>query len=99
MKTFLSILQFFPYALAAIVGVEQAAAATPGESKKQIVLDSVLVAAKVGEAVPVPVVSMISLLIDQIVTSLNASGIFTHKAVAAPAAPAVGVLTPAPVAA
>jgi hypothetical protein len=86
MKTFLSILQFFPYVIGGVVAVEQAAASVPGTTKKQIVLDSVLVAAKLGEQVPVPLVALISALIDQVVTSLNASGVFTHKAAAPVAA-------------
>jgi hypothetical protein len=86
MKTFLSILQFFPFVLGGVVAVEQVAASEPGATKKQIVLDTVLTAAKLGEQVPVPMVSLISALIDQIVTSLNASGLFSHKAALAPAA-------------
>jgi len=79
----LNILKFFPYVLGGVTAVEQVAGAVPGATKKQILLNSILTASKVGEQVPVPQVAAISTLIDSVVSELNASGVFTHKAPAA----------------
>lgn len=79
-----TVLSFFPYVLNAVKAVEDAYAAEPGANKKQIVLDSVLAAARVGESVPNAEVALLSALIDSTVTMLNASGLFTHKPPVAP---------------
>lgn len=83
MSTLLTILQYFPYILQAVVAVEGAVSA-PGATKKQLVLSSILNVAKVGEEVPQVTVSTISSLIDSTVSALNASGVFGH----APTVPA-----------
>ena len=83
MNPLLNILKFFPSVLLGVAAVEQTAGAMPGVAKKQILVNSILTAATVGEAVPVPQVAVISTLIDAVVSELNASGVFTHKAVAA----------------
>ena len=93
MKTFLSLLQFFPYVLQGVVAVEGVATTETGAAKKQIVMDSILGAAKVGETVPSATVALFSGLIDTVVSALNASGIFKHKSAAAPAAPAAPATT------
>jgi hypothetical protein len=79
MKTFLQALQYFPSVLSSVAAVEQVVGtAASGASKKQLIMDSVAVAAKIGEAVPQ--VALISGLIDQVVTSLNTIGVFKHAA-------------------
>lgn len=90
----MSVLQFFPFVLQAVKAVEDNYKSEPGAAKKQLVLDSVLAAAKVGEQVPQATVALISTLIDATVSALNASGIFTHAPKPSPA-PAP---TPAPAA-
>ena len=71
-----SILSYLPYVLTAVLGVEQTVQAMPGASKKALVLSAVTVASKVGEQVPDTHVQAISQLIDSLVATLNASGIF-----------------------
>ena len=89
MQTIVSLLEFFPFVLQAVKAVEDNYSAEPGATKKELVLSSVLAAAKVGESVPNATVTLISGLIDSTVTALNASGIFTHAAkTSTPAAPA-----------
>jgi hypothetical protein len=83
MNALLNILKLFPYVLAGVSAVEQVAGAMPGAAKKQIILDSILTGAKVGEQVPVPQVAAVSTLVDAVVSALNASGVFTHRAPAA----------------
>ena len=64
-------------ALAGIIGVENAVhSEVPGAAKKQIVLDAISAGANVGEAVPEPHVAAISELIDVVVSTLNATGVF-----------------------
>lgn len=74
-----------PAVLAGVVAVEKEIKA-PGKAKKDIVLGTIAAAAHAGEAVPIPIVQGVSALIDEIVTTLNASGVFAH---ADPAANAV----------
>jgi hypothetical protein len=76
----LNTLKLFPLILAGVAAVEQVAAAAPGAAKKQIIINTIQTASKAGEEVPVPQVAAISTLIDSIVSELNTSGIFTHKA-------------------
>jgi hypothetical protein len=75
-----SVTVYAPVALGAIASVEAADASIPGPTKAQIAVNIVLAAAQVGEGVPVPAVSDISTLVDVLVGSLNATGIFQHKA-------------------
>ena len=81
-------LQYLPYVLAGVQGVEVALSGAPGTTKKAAVLAAVDAAAKVGEQVPESHVQLISGLIDTVVSALNASGIFTHAATPAPTATA-----------
>lgn len=79
MQVFLNILKFFPYVLTGVVAVEQVVGATvPGQTKKDIILGSIVAAAKVGEQTPNVNVQQISGLIDAVVGTLNASGVFNH---------------------
>lgn len=85
MQVFMNILKFFPYVLSGVVAVENVIGATAsGADKKQVILDSILAAAKVGEKVPTEVVQQVSGLIDAVVGALNSSGIFGHKPTGAP---------------
>ena len=78
-------MNFIQLLVGGVVAMEQTFAhEIPGTSKKQIVLDMIQAGAKIGEAVPVPAVELISALIDSTVASLKAAGIFTSKPPAAP---------------
>lgn len=81
MNTLLQILKLLPQILAAVIGVESVITAPQsGATKKQLVLDSIDAVAKAGEASDVKVVAAISALIDNIVASLNKSGLFQKAA-------------------
>jgi flagellar biosynthesis protein FliQ len=69
-------LAFAPAVLAAIQAVEAADPHIPGTSKRQIVLDSIVGVAKVGETIPNANVAGISLMIDMFVSIFNAAGKF-----------------------
>ncbi len=73
---FATIFSLFPSILTAIIAVEGAVKAT-GPQKKALVLTSVVAVAQIGEALPEPHVKAISALIDNIVTNLNNTGVFT----------------------
>ena len=75
MKYLLTVLKYLPYVLQAVVAIE-ASVTAPGKTKKQIILDAILAGAKVGETVDQATITIISSLIDTIVTTLNAAGIF-----------------------
>lgn len=82
---FLAILaKYLPYVLAGVVSVEQTIGASPGASKKQVVLDALAAAGAVGEQVPETHIKVISALINSVVGSLNVSGVFTHGTPVAP---------------
>lgn len=81
MKLFLTLLQFLPAILTGIKSVEEVwGSSIPGTAKKDLVLQSIIVGAKVGEGIPDPNVVGISTIIDSLVTSLNVSGVF-HKTI------------------
>lgn len=72
MKTLNSILSFIPAILTGVVAIEQTLGnALPGQTKKQLVMSSIQVAAQVGEAVDQKTIQGISQLIDNTVTFLN----------------------------
>jgi hypothetical protein len=77
MNYFLLALQYLPYVLNGVVAVEGALHGQPGATKKQAVLTAVTAATAVGEKVPEAHVALVSHLIDQTVTMLNTSGVFT----------------------
>lgn len=97
MKIFLFLLQNLPSILQAVLGIE-AAVTAPGATKKAMVMNSLAIAAKVGESIPESHVAAVSAMVDSVVSSLNASGVFNHKTsisatpVVAPAAPASPLL-------
>lgn len=78
MKIFLFLLQNLPGIIQAVVGIE-AAVQAPGATKKAMVMASLDIAAKVGEKIPEAHVAAVSALIDSVVGSLNAAGVFTNK--------------------
>lgn len=85
MKYFAIALQYFPYVLAGVQAVESTIASAPGATKKATVMAAVQAASKAGETVPEQHVSVISGLIDSIVSTLNTTGWF-QKSAAAPVA-------------
>jgi hypothetical protein len=92
-STLNTVLGYLPYVLAGVIGVEQSIGSTaPGTTKKAVVLSAITAAAKVGEQVPNTHVAEISSLIDSLVATLNASGVFTHAAT--PATPVPVAVTP-----
>lgn len=78
MKIFLFLLQNLPSILQAVLGIE-AAVNAPGATKKAMVMNSLAIAAKVGESIPEAHVAAVSALVDSVVGSLNASGVFSRK--------------------
>ena len=89
---------YLPLATNAVLSVEQTLANAPNQTKLTTALGLILNGAKVGEQIPVPGVAAISSLVDlvgSIVSSFNASGLFSHKSSTTPViAP---VTTPLPV--
>lgn len=83
MKWLQLILKYLPSVLAAVVGVESAIGSQPGATKKQVALMIILAGAKGAESVPNPEVQAVGGLVDTVVSTLNASGVFT-KATPAP---------------
>ncbi len=81
MKWLTLVLTYLPVILTGVVNVESALQGQPGESKKKLVLDAILAGAKTGEQIPEAHIQGISMLIDSIVASLNASGIFKKAVV------------------
>jgi hypothetical protein len=79
MKYLVPALQYLPHVLTVVRGVEDALHGAPGQTKKAAVLTAIGAAASVGEAIPEDHIKLISALIDNTVSNLNAAGIFTHK--------------------
>jgi hypothetical protein len=76
MKYLLTVLKYFPYVIQAVTAIE-ASVTAPGKTKKQLILDAILSGSKVGEGVvDQGVIVIISTLIDTVVSTLNAAGIF-----------------------
>lgn len=73
-------LQYAPQVLAGVTAIEKTAAELPGETKKQIVINSVLAGAHVAEGIPIPQVAGIAALVDLFVSILKTSGFFKGKA-------------------
>ena len=94
MTIFLFLLQNLPSILQAVLGIEAAVQAS-GATKKAMVMNSLAIAAKVGENVPAAKVAAVSALVDSVVTSLNSSGVFAPKTSTGSTASAA---TPAPAA-
>lgn len=71
------------YALLAIFSLEQAIPqAGFGKTKKDIIMNGIEAAAKVGEGLGAlnPVIGAVSAFVDKTVNDLNASGLFSHSA-------------------
>jgi hypothetical protein len=83
MKIFLFLLQNLPSIIQAVVGIE-AAVQAPGATKKAIVMNSLAIAAKAGEAIPESHVAAVSAMVDSVVSTLNAAGLFSHATQTAP---------------
>jgi precorrin-4 methylase len=87
-------LQFAPQVFAGVTAVEAAAAGLPGQTKAEIVINSVIAGAHAAEGVPIPSVAGIAALVELFVTMLSATGIFKHKAKPAPNAAQVVTVHP-----
>lgn len=72
-------LQYLPYILSSVKGVEQVLGDQPGAVKKQLVMSAITAACKVGEQVPEVHVQVVSYLIDVVVQTLNTTGVFAQK--------------------
>lgn len=79
MKYLLLALQYLPSVLNGVQAVETAMAGAKGQDKKTVVLSAIEAAAGVGETVPEDHVKLVSGLIDSVVSTLNASGVFQKK--------------------
>lgn len=81
MNIALLILRFLPVVLQTVVAIENAVGSSvPGTTKKQLVLNSLQVAAQVGEKTDDRSTAVVSALVDNVVGSLNQSGVFTKAA-------------------
>ncbi len=68
-----------PAVLGTILAVEQAIAASPGETKAQIVTNAVLAGAQAAGASPNVTVASIAQLTSLFVSMLNLTGVFRRK--------------------
>jgi hypothetical protein len=80
------ILTYLPTVLQGVVAVEAALKGAPGVVKKQVILNAIQAGAATAEKIPQQDVAGIGALIDNVVGTLNASGLFT-KTTAPPALP------------
>lgn len=78
MKFLLLALQYLPHVLAGVLAVENSLASTKGQNKKAVVLSAITAAEQVGASVPELHVQVVSKLIDGVVSTLNATGVFQH---------------------
>ena len=79
--------QYFPAVINGVVGVQKALKESPGATKKAVVLNAIMAGAKAGEQIPDAHVAGISALIDNVVTTLNATdtpGLFGTAVVVTP---------------
>ncbi len=70
MKILLMLFQLLPEVIKSVAALNTVAT-LPGASKKQTILHVIDVAAQIGEKIPVPLVSGISLLIDKVAATIN----------------------------
>lgn len=70
------ILTALPQILAVVKAVEEAVGAGNGKSKKALVMDAIAAGSKAGESIPIKQVATVSAVIDSIVSTFNASGVF-----------------------
>lgn len=69
---------YLPVVLGGVVAVENAIKNEPGSTKQQVVVDSILAASQVGEQAPNATAAQISALVNVVVGTLNATGVFSH---------------------
>lgn len=81
MNKLLLVMQYFGIVLGAVMQVEQTVGSEmPGTAKAKVVLDAIQAAATIAQqTIPDAHVQYITGLINTIVGSLNASGVFQHK--------------------
>lgn len=82
----LKLLQYLPFVIQAVVAVETVYRNAPGAAKRQVVVESVIAVTKIAEGAPDVSVAQIGALTDNVVSSLNASGLFSKNATAQPLA-------------
>lgn len=90
MNKLLKVLRYFPLVTAGVDTLQTVAASVPGSDRKQILLNALHVGAQIGESFPNADVQLISALVDNVVGSLNAAGVFSKGSApaAVPVAPA-----------
>lgn len=71
---------YFAVVLAGVKSVEENYANEPGASKQKLVLDSIIAVSSIGAQVPEVHVQAISAIINSVVGTLNAVGIFKKTA-------------------
>lgn len=85
------VVQSAPLIATSVINIETAAAHLPGQTKLDLVTSIVLASATAAQNVPIPSVQAIAALVALFVGIFHASGLFQHKAVAAPVAEPVPV--------
>lgn len=70
-------IKYAPLTVQAIVAIEQAAKGMPGQSKREIAIQTIQTSARVAQGVPNTSVAGIGALVDLLVTVFNATGLFT----------------------
>lgn len=89
-------MKYAAIALPAVQAAETEIGPGNGETKAQLAIAAVLAVAHAGETVPVEKVQLVSAVVDTIVSTLNATGVFTKSTpVTSVAVPAVVVVTDA----
>lgn len=76
MNALMLALRYLPLVLQAVAAVEGVFGSGQGATKKQLVMDSIAAAAKAAGQAPHKDVAVVGQLIDHVVGSLNASGVF-----------------------
>jgi len=77
-------LKYAPGILQGVIAVEAAAKGLPGQTKSELVVNTILAGATAAQAIPVPQVQGIAALVALFVAILNAAGLFRHKAAPEP---------------
>ena len=90
MKWLTLIFQYLPSVLATVVAVEGAIGSQPGATKKQVAMNILTAGATAAQKIPNADVAAVAGLVDTVVTTLNASGVFTkgNAAIGSAGAPA-----------
>ena len=69
---------YAPAILGGVIAVEQAAKGLPGQTKADLVVNTILAGSQAAEGVPIPAVAGIAALVNLFVQILNAAGLFKH---------------------